>query len=372
VTRRLAVVASALFLAASAHAAPPGIDATAYLVQNGATGEVLAARNETARVPIASITKLMTVLVVLERARPDELVTVPAYAAAVGESTARLRAGERITVRDLVAASLIQSANDATYALAHHVGKGDVRAFVRLMNAKARRFGMTDTRFARPDGLDAPGHYSSARDVTLLGRVAMRNPVVRGLVDDRAGTIAGGRSLHTWNDLLGRFPGLVGVKTGHTTDAGWSQVAAVRAPGYVLYATLLGGPTRGERNRDLEALLRWGLARYRLTSVVSSKRTYARADVGYGRRPVALVAENDVVRSVRVDRPLREQVVAATAVRLPVRKGQRLGVVRVWSGDRLLARRPLVAARTVEKPGLLGRAAWYGERTVDNILGVFT
>jgi D-alanyl-D-alanine carboxypeptidase len=106
--------------------------------------------------------------------------------------------------------------------------------------------------------------------------------------------------------------------------------------------------------------------------VVSTARTYARAEVGFGKKPVALVAAEDVVTSVRVDRPLREQVVAATAVELPVRKGQRLGVVRVWAGDRLLARRPLVAARSVDKPGFVRRAAWYTERAMENVLGVFS
>jgi serine-type D-Ala-D-Ala carboxypeptidase (penicillin-binding protein 5/6) len=368
----MAVLAGALVLAAPAAAAPPGVDASAYLVLNGATGEVLAAHRERERLPIASITKLMTVLVVLERAGLDELVTVPAAAASVGESSAHLRPGERVRVRDLVAASLIQSANDATQALAHHVGRGDVAAFVRLMNAKARRLGMTDTRFTRPDGLDAAGHYSSARDVTLLGRVAMRNRVIRDLVDDRSAMIAGGRRLFTWNDLLGTFPGLVGVKTGHTAGAGWSQVAAARAPGFLLYATLLGGPSRAERNRDLASLLRFGLDHYRLVPVVSTARTYARAEVGYGKRPVALVAAEEVVTSVRIDRPLREQVVAATSVVLPVRKGQRRGEVRVWAGDRLLARRPLVAARSVDKPGFVRRAAWYAGRAVENVLGVFS
>src|SRR5919107_5875870 len=134
--RALAAVFAALFFVSPAAAAPPDVAATAYLVQNGATGEVLAGRSANARVPIASLTKLMTVLVALERTEPDDVVVVGPAAAAVGESTVDLRAGERISVNDLVEAALVQSANDAAWALAMHVGEGDVAKFVRMMNAK--------------------------------------------------------------------------------------------------------------------------------------------------------------------------------------------------------------------------------------------
>jgi D-alanyl-D-alanine carboxypeptidase (penicillin-binding protein 5/6) len=365
--RALAAVLAALALVSPAAAAPPDVAATAYVVENGATGEVLADHRPTARVPIASITKLMTVLVALERAQPDDVVVVGPVAAAVGESTVHLRAGERIPVGDLVEAALVQSANDAAWALAAHVGKGDIDAFVRMMNAKARSIGMRQTTFVRPDGLDVAGHLSSARDVTLLGRVAMRNPTIRAIVDDRTATIAGGRRLHTWNDLLGRFPGLIGVKTGHTAAAGWSQVAAARGPGFVLYATLLGSPTRAQRNEDLAELLRWGLSRYAVVPLVDATRVYARAEVGYGLEPVAVVAQEQVLRAARVDRPLRERVVVPTALELPVRKGQRVGEVRVYDGDCLVASAPLVAGRAVARPGLAARAGWYARTAVGKL-----
>ncbi len=363
----LAAVAAAFVAVSPAAAAPPEVTARAYVVENGATGEVLAQRSPNRRVPIASITKLMTVLVALEHAELDDVVVAPPSASAVGESTINLRAGERITVRDLVEAALVQSANDAAWALAMHVGEGDVNAFVRMMNAKARALGLTGTHFVRPDGLDVSGHLSTARDVTLLARVAMRNPAIRSVVDDRSATIAGGRRLHTWNDLLGTLPAVIGVKTGHTTAAGWSQVAAARGNGFVLYATLLGSPARAMRNADLAELIRWGLSRYTLARAVDAERVYGRAEVGYGLEPVAVVAPRSLVRSVRVDRTLRERVVVATAVELPVRKGQTLGSVSVFDGERLLARSPLVAALAVERPGFGDRARWYVTRAAEKI-----
>ena len=158
---------------------------------------------ERLRVPIASITKLMTVLVALEHARPDSVVRVTGAAAARGESSIFLRPGERLTVRELYRRR--SSRARTTRRLRDHVGGGDRAAFVELMNAKARALGLRDTRFANADGLDAPGHYSSARDVTTLARVAMRNPAIRGIVRTTETTISGGRRLRTWNDLLHTF-----------------------------------------------------------------------------------------------------------------------------------------------------------------------
>ncbi len=362
-----ALAAAALVFAASAHAAGPRVAARAFLVQNPATGEVLAQHGSWARVPIASITKLMTVLVTLEHARPGETVPVQADAAAVGESTIHLRAGERITVRDLLKAALIQSANDAADALADYVGHGSTARFVVLMNARARALGLERTHFVRPDGLDAPGHVSTARDVTRLAEVVMRYPVVRAIVRQRSAAIAGGRTLHTWNDLLGVFPGLLGVKTGHTGGAGWCEVGAARQRGVTLYATVLGSPTRSQRNADLAALLRWGLSRYRPVWVVQPGRVYREVDPGYGQAPVPLVARRPLARPVRVDRRLVERIVAPTAVSLPLRKGTPLGEIRVYSGRKLVARTPLVAGRSASRPGVVGRVGFYAGRTFSHV-----
>ena len=357
--------------AGSAAAAGPPVDARAWIVENAATGEVLASHEAHERVPIASLTKLMTVLVTLEHRRLSDVVHVDPRVTHVGESTVNLRGGESITVRDLVKAALIQSANDAADALAYSVSP-DFASFAALMNAKARALGLSDTHFVRPDGLDAPGHVSSARDVTQLARDLMHIRFVREAVRERTDTIAGGRTLHTWNDLLGVLPNVICVKTGHTGAAGWSQVAAVRGRGVTIYATILGGPTRAQRNSDLTALLIWGLAQYRVVPAIRAGRAYALAALPYGKTALALVASRPLLAVARVRRPLTERVVAATAVSLPVRRGQVLGHVEVWAGKRLVGRRPLVASRSVARPGLAGRVGWYAGRTVHHLLGLLT
>jgi D-alanyl-D-alanine carboxypeptidase (penicillin-binding protein 5/6) len=363
----VAAAVAALVLVASAQAGAPPVSARAFLVENPATGEVLAQHGAWARVPIASITKLMTVLVALDHAEWDDVVRVRSEAAAVGESTVHLRVGERITVGDLVKAALIQSANDAALALADHIAGGDRGAFVAMMNEKAEELGLERTHFVRPDGLDASGHYSTARDVTTLARVVMRVPQVKAVVRIRTDSIAGGRRLHTWNDLLGVFQGLYGVKTGHTAAAGWCEVAAVRRYGVTLYTTVLGSPTRSQRNADLASLLRWGISRYRQVWVVQPGRVYVRASVGYGKAAVPIVAARALARPVRIDKPLVERVVAPAALELPVERGQRVGEVRVYSGKRLVARRALVVGRSVARPDFTERVGFYTGRTFSHI-----
>jgi len=367
VKRRLVVAAAALALATPALAALPQVHARAYMVEDAATGQVLAEYRQRVRVPIASLTKLMTVLLTVEHTKPSDVVTVAPGAAAVGESSIDLRPRERLTVRELLEGALIQSANDAADALAYYVGKGSEARFVAMMNTRARQLGLTDTHYARPDGLDAPGHVSSARDVTKLARLLMRRPIVRSIVRMQRATIVGGRVLHTWNDLLATFPGVFGVKTGHTSAAGWNEVASVDRGGAVVYATILGSPDRATRNADLTALLRWALSRYQRIPVLTPGQVYAKVKVGYGRSPLGLVPAQGLVRSVRIDQPIVQRVVAEAAATLPVKRGERLGEIRVYQRGRLLARKPLVAGRTIKRPGALGRAGFYAGQTVHHI-----
>jgi len=362
------VIAALALCAASAAAAPPPVSAPAYVVRGGPDQVVVAARAADAPRAPASITKLMTVLVALERARLDDVVTIPAAAASVGESSVGLRVGEKLTVADLAIAALVPSANDAATALALYVGKGSLPRFVELMNAKAKALGLASTHFANPHGLDQRGHVSSARDVTTLLTAALRNSFIRTWSARSTATIAGGRTLASTDSLIGTLP-LVGAKTGHTNDAGWSQVAAVERNGVRITASLLGAASESQRNDELASLLAWGLDQYRRL-VVAGDHVYGHAEVGYGRSPVPLVAARDVIRSVRIGRPLVERVVASTALPLPVTKGQRVGEVRVFSDGRLIARTPLVAAASSPAVGVVGKAGWYARRTLHHVFGL--
>jgi D-alanyl-D-alanine carboxypeptidase (penicillin-binding protein 5/6) len=365
----VAVALAACAVVTAVTAAPPPVAAPAYIVRGGPAAVVLAARApDVARAP-ASMTKLMTVLVALEHARLSDVVTVSPEAARVGESSVMLRPGERLTVRDLAIAALVPSANDAATALAVSVGHGSIPRFVAMMNAKAKELGLSSTHFENPHGLDQPGHMSSARDLTTLLTAALRNPFIRTWSTRSTATIAGGRTLTSTDDLIGTLP-LIGAKTGHTNDAGWSQVAAVQGGGVRITASVLGSPTEAQRNADLGGLLAWGLAQYHRVKAVDSRRVYGLAETGYGRRPIRIVARNDVVRTVRVGKPLVERAVVSSALALPVVQGQQVGEVRVFAGGRLIARTPLIAAGSVSAVSTRGKVAWYSRRTVHHLLGL--
>jgi D-alanyl-D-alanine carboxypeptidase (penicillin-binding protein 5/6) len=367
----LACLAAAWCAGGTATASPPpSVDAPAWIVETGG-GQVLASSHAHDRRAIASITKLMTVLVVLQHHRLSDVVTVDERAAEVGQESIALRAGEQLTVLDLIRGALIQSANDAAVALALSTAP-DLPSFADLMNAKARELGLDETHFVRPDGLDASGEYSTAADVTKLARDAMQVAVIRNTVAKSTATIAGDRVLHTWDDLLGRVPGVIGVKTGHTDEAHWSQVAADRRGRMLVYATILGSPTREQRNADLERLLQWGLAQYSVVQAVTAGRPYAQVELPYGRGSLALVPGSGLRAVVPPGHVLTQRVVAVRVAGLPVRQGQPLGRVEIWLGKRLVGRRTLVASRSVAKPGVGGRVRWYATRTVKDIGGLFT
>jgi serine-type D-Ala-D-Ala carboxypeptidase (penicillin-binding protein 5/6) len=343
--------------AATSAQEPPPVKAKAVVVADG-TGEVLYSYNGDQRRAIASITKIMTALVTLARTKPGVKVTVQGPAPDVGESTFGLQVGEELRVRDLLTAALVQSANDAAYALATYIGHGKVKRFVRLMNKRASALGLDDTHYVRPDGLDAQGGYSTADDVLAIAREAMKQGVFRKIVKMKGGIVAG-RSLYVWNDLLSTYPGAIGVKTGHTDRAGWSEVAAAKRDGLVLYAVLLGAPSRERRNKDLTKLLNWGFGQYGLVRVIESGRTYATAEIPFSDERVPLLAGRAAFAQVRLGRPLVERVIAPAEIDPPVGFGESVGEVRIYDGDRIVARRTLVASRTVVEPGLTKKVGWY-------------
>ena len=368
----LLALAATLALAVVAAAAPPPVDAEAYLVQNSGTGEVLASSDEHERLPMASITKLMTAIVALERASLDDVATISRFTASIGESTINLVPGERVTLRDLIRAALIQSANDAANAIAAFVGRGSVGRFVELMNARARQLGLDDTHFANPDGLDAPGHYSSAADVTKLARVAMNKPFIRETVGLATATAAG-RPLRNWNDLLSSFPNLIGVKTGHTerrrlvAGRGRPPRAASRStrPCSAARPATAATPTCPRCSRGgSRATGRSGRSTASASTAPRAPRT-GRIRSGSSPRSRRCASSTSSGRcSSGSSCPSRSRCPSARAS----------GWARCRSLDRgtVVARSPLVAANAVEKPGALGRVGFYAGRTLDHLGGLFS
>ena len=307
---------------------------------------------------MASTTKMMTALVAMESGNPDRMVTVPPAAVSVGESSAGLKVGERIPLRQLLRALLVGSGNDAAVAIAYGVA-GSEAAFVDLMNEKAKAMGLTSTHFANPHGLDAAGHHASARDLLTMGEAVMQQPLLRSIVARRTITLPGPngqRVLTSENDLLSIFPPADGVKTGHTNRAGYVQVAHATDPrtGVGLFAVVMGDTSRAQRAADEKALLSWGFRRYAKPTVLSRGTVVVHVPVeGAPGRDVALVPATDVAGVVRIGKPIRMRVKALAQVAAPTAAGARAGTVEVLQDNAVVARRPLVVASDVAPPGFL-------------------
>ncbi len=361
--RRLAVVAALALLVAAwpARGAAPTVDADAYIVVEPATGEVLAQRAPDRGLPMASTTKIMTALIVLESADLDDLMTVPPEAV-VGGSSGRLEAGEQLSVRDLLTALLVASGNDAAITLAEGVA-GSQEAFVARMNRRARELGLTRTRFANPHGLDAPGHRSSVRDLVALSREAMKNPVFRETVALRRATIpgpggVGTREYLSENLLLDIDPDVDGVKTGMTDGAGYALVghARRRPESPELYVALIGAPSESARARDGLSLLDHGRAQYAPATLIAEGTVFGRVPVDdRPGRSVPYRAASPLVAPLRLGEPVTETITAPPEISAPVEEGEVIGSVTVRQGERVLGRRDLVAAEAAGEPGLWDR-----------------
>lgn len=211
------------------------VSATAAVLMDADMGQVLYEKNGDRQMLIASTTKIMTALVVLEHAAPDDVITVTPDHMAEGSSM-YLRAGETVRVEELLYGLLLCSGNDAALALTECAG--GLTPFVALMNEKAAALGMAHTSFANPNGLDADGHYSTARDMAVLAAAAVENPTFRRICSSRSVTI-GQRTMENHNRLLRQVEGCVGLKTGYTQAAGRTLVSCTERDGCRLVAVTL-------------------------------------------------------------------------------------------------------------------------------------
>jgi D-alanyl-D-alanine carboxypeptidase (penicillin-binding protein 5/6) len=363
--RRAAAAASvALALAgatpAYAAAGPPAVRAPSAILVEPATGDVVFQRRAGERRAIASTTKLMTALVALERAPLSRQLRAVRYRGAAAESVAGLRAGERLTVADLLRATLVASANDAAATLAARLGGGSRSGFVALMNRRARALGLRDTRFSNPIGLDQPGNHSSAEDLVKLTLILRRSPFFRAVTDRRRVTLRSGarrRTLVNRNTLVRTVGFVNGVKTGHTQQAGYVLVGSGSLRGVTVVSAVLGDTGERERDADTLALLRYGLSRYHRSTPVRRGERFATARLRHrGDERVALVAAGTVTRTVRRGEPARTRVVGAPAeLDGPLPAHARVGTIEVrWRG-RTVARVPLVTAAPVAEAGFAQR-----------------
>lgn len=337
---------------------PPGppLRAAAAILIEAETGTVLYAHNEHERRPMASTTKIMTALLALETTPLDAEVTVSPQAVRVTGSDAGLQPGQRLTMLELLYALMLPSGNDAANVIAEHVA-GSQAAFADMMTARAQELGASRTRFANAHGLDAPDHYSTAYDLAIIARAAMRYPTFSQIV--RTKEFEPENISRTWrntNRLLWSFEGVEGVKTGTTSGAGYCLVAAASRSGMRLIAVVLGSP---DRYGDAVRLLEYGFERFHLLTLAAHGQVLARVNLPGGLRPLEAVVDGDFRIVARDEDINRLQVrVLLDALRPPVRARQPVGHVEVQAGpENLLARVPVLARDDVPRWTPLG-ALW--------------
>jgi D-alanyl-D-alanine carboxypeptidase (penicillin-binding protein 5/6) len=320
-------------------------------------GEVMFAKQAGQRRQIASTTKLMTALLTLENARPKTVFSAADYVAAPVESQIGLRPGEQMTVKDLLDALLLESANDAAVTLAEGVS-GTREAFVAAMNARAGELGLDSTSYANPIGFDDPLNYSTARDLSRLALELMRRPRFARIVDMPVAELDSGarpRLIDNRNTLIAAYPFVSGVKTGHTLQAGYVLVGAAesRAGGKVI-SVVLGEPSEPARDADTLALLRWGLGRFQRVRVIDRQRTLARVAIEYRDDEKArLVPARSAVVTLRDGEEVRRRVDAPKQLEGPLPARARVGSVRVLVDGEQVHRVALVTAAEVPEAGTL-------------------
>jgi serine-type D-Ala-D-Ala carboxypeptidase (penicillin-binding protein 5/6) len=349
----VAIAIAAPPAAAATPPGPPSLPVHAAALIEESTGQQLFGENANAELAIASTTKLMTALVTLHHARLSDVFADPDYYPASEDSQIGLVPGERMSVHDLLIAMLLPSADDAAEDLAYNVGHGSVARFLAMMNARARELGLAQTHYTTPSGLDTPGNYSSAHDLTLLARYLLVNePFFRSVVAMRSAVLRTGpvHVVTNLNDLLDRYSWINGVKTGHTLSAGYVLVLSGTRPptqhGMTLVDAVLGTPSEAARDDAALSLLNWGFANFSLRTPVRAGQVIARAAVTGAdpKQTVRLLAASTDTHVFAKGARVSLRVHAPAQLTGPLAANTTVGWVTVRDGGQVQARIPLLLA----------------------------
>ena len=321
------------------------ISAQHGVLLDAGTGRLLFDRNADAKSLIASTTKIMTALIVCEQCNVLDRIRIPKEAVGIEGSSMYLKEGEILTIQDLLYGLMLHSGNDAAVALALYCG-GTVEGFAELMNDKAHMLGLHDTHFVNPHGLDAPGHYSTAEDLAVLGAYAMENPIFAQTVSTKSVTV-GDRYLTNHNKLRGRVEGVDGIKTGFTKAAGRILVSSAVRDGRRLVCVTINDP---DDWNDHKSLLEDGFSRYRLKNLVCCGDVLGMVDVLGGEiGQVRLLADDDFQYPIADGERISILLPPLMFVYAPVAYGQMAGYAHVLVDGAPVGKLPLLYGETVEK-----------------------
>lgn len=344
--KRLIAGMAAAFMAAILFF-PVDVDAVSAqraILVDARTGRILYEKNADERALIASTTKIMTALIVCEQCNVLDRMRIPKEAVGIEGSSMYLKEGEVLTIQELLYGLMLHSGNDAAVALAIYCG-GTVEGFAELMNDKARLLGMKNTHFENPNGLDSPGHYSTAADMAVLAAYAMENPIFAKTVSTRTVTV-GNRSLRNHNKLLWQVEGADGVKTGYTKAAGRILVSSAVRDGRRLVAVTMNAP---DDWNDHKTLLDNGFSRYSLRQIVKAGECLGTVEVAGGEAgSAALIAGADFSYALADGEEPSILLPKLGFVYAPVVEGEEAGFAYICLGDDTIGKIPLYYGKTVE------------------------
>ncbi len=348
-----------LSIAAGKSTNSPIVNATAAIVMDMDSGRILYSKNAESRRAIASTTKIMSAIVALENGNLDDIVTVSKRAAAIRGSSINLKVDEKLTLREMLYGMMLNSGNDAAIAVAEHIG-GSVENFVSMMNDKAEELGLTETSFKSPHGLDAPGHYSTAKELALLTQYAIKNPEFSKIVSTLSMQIQG-RSLYNTNEMLGNYPGVDGVKTGYTGQAGRCLVCSATRDNWKIITVVLGCPTRTARAESSRKVLDYAFNSFKPYTLLKTDEKIRNIPVYRGKmKEVTAIAVENIripLKSDELER-METEIELPECLEAPVKSNIEIGSIRFLLDGNVIASSALKTGEDVERKGLLD---YFGE-----------
>ena len=329
------------------------------------TGQVLYEKNSHEKLPPASVTKVMTMLLIVEaldsgKIKLDDQVQVSETASSMGGSQIFLEPGEIQKVDTLLKGIAVASANDACVAMAEHL-EGSVEEFVVQMNAKAKQLGMKDTNFVNTNGLPVDNHYTTAYDIALMSRELLKHETISKYLTTWMDSVVVGKKQATigianTNKMVKHYQGTTGVKTGFTQQAKYCLSASAKRGDTHLVAVTLGAETSPERFKDSSALLNFGFANYESVKLCSKNDNISALTLDKAEdNKINLVAKDDLSVLIKKGgaKDFNRKVKLKQDITLPIKKGTTLGVVEIYSGDKLIGKVDLVNTKDVNKASYL-------------------
>ena len=349
--------------AAASSDTKPTINSRRYAIYDRLSGRCIYGKDENKQTAMASTTKIMTSIIVVENCKLSDTVTITSKAAGTGGSRLGLHTDDKITVNDLLYGLMLRSGNDAAVALAIHTS-GSEKEFPKLMNQKAEELGLKDTHFVTPHGLDNPEHYTTAYELAKITDYALKNETIAKIVKTKTATIninGSPMQINNTNELLGNVDGVYGVKTGFTNNAGRCLVTSVKRGDMDLIIVVLGADTRKDRARDSIKLIEYAYKRFYTVNVeeiintefemwkqINQNRIY----VDKSANSLELKLDEIPIKRLATDCEPTIEINAVSFLETPVLENERIGTITVKVGDELIEEIEIKAEREVKKRGV--------------------